>query len=248
MDLQFSSWHWIVLMLAGGLIGMSKAGIGSISIISVSIMAWLFDSRLSTGLVLPLLISADIMAVYHYKRHALWEYLIRLLPWVVLGVILASWWGLYLTPQAFRKWMSLIILISIAGLFYWEKRPAKTIPDHPLFSFSMGLATGFTSMIGNLAGGFSNIYFMSMRISKVHFIGTAAWLFFILNLIKLPFHIIVWKTINFHTLSMDIYLVPSVMMGFYLGKAWVDRLTEHRFRQILLWLTAASSLLIFLQS
>ena len=81
-------------------------------------------------------------------------------------------------------------------MYYWENKKDKTIPSHWTFGGSMGLLAGFTTMIGNLAGAFSNIYFLAMRLPKNNFIGTAAWLFFLINSFKVPFHIWSWETIN----------------------------------------------------
>ena len=142
--------------------------------------------------------------------------------------------------------MAGIILLSVGALFYWEKKPLARIPSHWAVSSVMGLATGFTSMIGNLAGGFSNIYFISMRVLKDNFIGTAAWMFFLLNLFKLPFHIWVWKTVTPETLSLNLILVPGILLGFWLGVKIVANLNERRFKNLILWLTAISSLLVLL--
>ncbi|MEP7267941.1 MAG: sulfite exporter TauE/SafE family protein [Saprospiraceae bacterium] len=239
--------QWCLIFLAAFIIGLSKAGIGSISIIAVTIWAWIFGSRPSTGMVLPMLIMADVLAVYYYKRHAQWSHLIKLMPWIVLGVILAAWYGKHIDAIVFKRLMAGIILISLAALFWWERKPLGKVPSHWLFASSMGLATGFTSMIGNLAGGFSNVYFISMRVFKDHFIGTAAWMFFILNLIKLPFHIWSWHTVTSDTLKLDLLLLPAIVLGFFIGVKLVKRLSDHTFRKVILWLTAISSLLVLFQ-
>jgi len=238
--------QWGLALLAAMIIGMSKAGIGSISIISVSIWAWIFGSRISTGMVLPMLIFADVLAVKYYKRHALWSHLTRLLPWIAAGVLLAVVCGQYINDQVFKRLMAFIILISLFALFWWEKRPMASIPRHWLFAGSMGLATGFTSMIGNLAGGFSTVYFISMRVMKDNFIGTVAWMFFILNSFKLPFHVLVWKTVTPNSLMLNALMIPAIALGFYLGVFLVKRLNEQKFRDVILWLTVISSLLILL--
>lgn len=243
---QLSLLQWLLIFFAAMVIGLSKAGIGSISIISVSIWAWIFGSRMSTGMVLPMLIFADVLAVRYYKRHALWSHLIKLLPWIVIGVILAVICGQYINDQVFKRLMAFIILISLFALFWWEKRPMARVPSHWMFAGSMGLATGFTSMIGNLAGGFSNVYFISMRVLKDNFIGTVAWMFFILNSFKLPFHVLVWKTISPDSLILNAMMTPAIAAGFYLGVILVKRLNEQKFRDVILWLTVVSSLLILL--
>ena len=236
--------QWVLVFLAAAIIGMSKAGIGSISIITVSILAWIFGSRASTGMVLPMLIFADILAVKHYKRHALWEHLVKLLPWIAVGVVLAAVFGHLINDRLFKQLMAAIILISLFALIYFEKKPMASVPDHWLFSGSMGLLTGFTSMIGNLAGGFSNVYFISMRVLKNNFIGTAAWMFFLLNLFKLPFHIWIWKTVTPATFKLNLVMIPVITGGFYLGAFLVRKLNEKGFREVILWLTIVSSLLV----
>ncbi len=238
--------QWGLIFLSAILIGMSKAGINNISVISVAIWAWIFGSRISTGMVLPMLIIADVIAVWYYKRHALWSHLIRLMPWVMVGVIIAAWCGKHIDDQLFKRLMSVILLISVAALFWWEAKSITHIPSHPWFASSMGWATGFTSMIGNLAGAFSNVYFISMRLTKDHFIGTVAWLFFALNLFKLPFHIWMWKTITLHSFVLNLYLIPWIILGFWLGAHLVNRMNDTRFKQMILWLTAISSLLVLL--
>jgi uncharacterized membrane protein YfcA len=247
----FSNFHldtlqWTLVFVASLIIGMSKAGIGSISIISVSIWAWIFGSKVSTGMVLPMLIMADVLAVYYYKRHAIWSHLWTLLPWIAAGVLLAVWCGHAIDDHVFKRLMAFIILISLIALFWWEKKPLAKAPTHWLFAVLMGLATGFTSMIGNLAGGFSNVYFISMRVLKDGFIGTAAWMFFLLNLFKLPFHIWVWKTITPATLFLNLTLFPGIILGFWMGVKLVEHLNERRFKTLILWLTTGSSLLVLL--
>lgn len=238
--------QWLLIVFASLIIGMSKAGIGSISIITVSIWAWIFGSRQSTGMILPMLIIADLLAVYYYKRHAIWSHLWKLIPWIAAGVLLAVWCGHFINDHVFKRLMAFIILISLAALFWWEKKPLDKMPTHWAFAATMGLATGFTSMIGNLAGGFSNVYFISMRVMKHGFIGTVAWMFLMLNLFKLPFHIWVWKTVTPTTLSLDLVLIPGIIIGFMLGVKIVSNLNEKKFRKLVLWLTTISSLLVLL--
>jgi uncharacterized protein len=241
---QIGLFEGTLLCIVGIIIGMSKSGIGAVSIISVSILAWMFGSRLSSGITLPMLIMADVIAVIHYKRNVLWSHVLKLLPWIIVGVVAAAVFGKYIDDKAFKKLMAVIILISVAALFWWEKYPLKKTPSHWLFSSSMGFATGFTSMIGNLAGGFSNVYFISMRVSKDHFIGSAAYMFFILNLFKMPFHIFMWNTISSETLLLNVILLPAIILGFYLGDAIVSKFDGEKYNKVILWLTLLSALVV----
>ena len=59
----------------------------------VTIMALVFGSKSSTGIIVPLLIVGDIFAVIYYNRHARWDYLFKLLPWMIAGVLIGVWIG-----------------------------------------------------------------------------------------------------------------------------------------------------------
>jgi uncharacterized membrane protein YfcA len=109
----------------------------------------------------------------------------------------------------------------------------------------MGLVAGFTTMIGNLAGAFSNIYFLALRIPKNGFIGTAAWLFLVINLFKLPFQIFWWKNISASTIKIDLILLPAMLIGFFLGIKIVSKIRDDSYRKVVIVLTLLGSLLIF---
>ena len=84
---ELSTTQWLLVVICGLLWGMSKAGLKGVAMIAVPIMAFVFGSKPSTGIVLPMLIMADVLAVSYYNRHAQWSYLFKILPWTMLGVI-----------------------------------------------------------------------------------------------------------------------------------------------------------------
>ncbi len=207
-------------------------------IIVVTLMALVHGAKASTGILLPLLIVADVLAVIYYSRYVEKKYLYRLLPWMVVGVLLATVVGKDLPEAIFKKGMAIVILVSVAIMVAWERYPVKRIPEQLWFAGSMGLAAGFTTMIGNLAGAFANIFFLAMRLPKNEFIGTAAWLFFIINVFKLPFHIFSWKTIHIDSLKTDLYLIPAVLFGFYAGLQIVKLFKDQQYRIFIIVITA----------
>jgi uncharacterized membrane protein YfcA len=221
---------------------MSKAGLKGIGILVVILLAFVYEAKASTGILLPMLIIADIIAVIYYRRSVRWDYLKRFLPWMIAGVLFGNYVGKGMPEEIFKKGMATIILISVLIMFAWERYDKNKIPDTLWFTGSMGFAAGFTTMIGNLAGAFSNIFFLASRIPKIEFIGTAAWLFFFINLFKLPFHIWSWKTIDLDTLYINLTLVPGIIVGFYIGLKIVDKFKEHQFRKFILVMTAIGAM------
>jgi uncharacterized protein len=239
--------QWTLAILSALLVGISKAGLNSISIITVTTLAWVFGSKTSTGILLPMLIAGDILAVLHYKRAVDWASFWRLLPWVIVGILVGAWVGKDLDEAVFKKMMAAIVLVVVVGMFWLEKRPLNHVSESKPFAGIMGIATGFTTMIGNQAGGFATVYFLSMRLAKNHFIGTNAWLFLVVNLFKLPFHIFSWHTIHVSSLSINLILLPFCIIGFYIGIFIVQKIDEKHFRPLIMWLTALAAVFVFLR-
>ncbi|WP_136482129.1 sulfite exporter TauE/SafE family protein [Cognatitamlana onchidii] len=239
--------EWIAVSFAVLLLGLSKAGLKGIGIIIVIIMAFVFGEKASTGIVLTQLICADVLAVTYYNRHAQWKYIKILLPWMVVGVLVGVWVGNDISEALFKRLMAVVILVSVVIMFYSERRQSKTIPSGKLFSTSTGFLTGFSTMIGNLAGPISNIYFLAMRFPKNEFIGTAAWLFFIINLFKLPFHIFVWNTVTKESLVLNVVLIPIVVLGFYLGVYVLKFMSNVNYRRFILVITALGGLMMLVR-
>lgn len=166
---------------------------------------------------------------------------------MVVGVLLGVWWGNDISEELFKQVMAFFILATVLVMIWMDRTKTFSIPKHPAFSGFMGLLSGFTSMIGNLAGSFTSIYLLAIRLPKNEFIGTAAWLFFIINVFKLPFHIFVWKTIDQETLKVNLILSPAILIGFYLGIRLVKIINNDLYRKLVLLVTAIGALIILIR-
>jgi uncharacterized protein len=237
--------NWLLVALGAFIIGLSKAGMKGVDMMNVTIMAIVFGGKASTGVVLPLLCFADIMAVKYYHRHAQWSHFWKLLPWMVAGILIGVYIGKDLNETVFRKVMAAIIVITVAIMLLLELRKSITVPHNKLFVAVMGLTSGFTTMLGNLAGAFSNIYFLATRMVKNDFIGTAAWIFLVINLFKLPFQVVYWKNITSASLRIDLFLLPALLVGFFTGIKLVAKIKDNSYRKVVIALTFIGAVFIF---
>lgn len=237
--------NWILIALAAFIIGLSKAGIKGIDMMNVTIMALVFGSKASTGIVLPLLCVADVLAVIYYHRHAQWVHFRRLLPWMMAGILIGLFVGHDLNEAVFRKIMAAIIILTVAIVLLIEWRKSFSVPHTKSFAVVMGLTAGFTTMLGNLAGVISNVYFLAMRLPKNDFIGTAAWLFLVVNVFKLPLQAFFWKNITPATLWINLMLLPALVIGFYSGIYLVARIQDNSYRKVVIVLTMIGAAFIF---
>jgi Predicted permeases len=234
-----------LIALSAFIIGLSKAGLKGIDMLNVTIMAIVFGGKASTGIVLPLLCVADIMAVIYYHRHAQWPHFWKIIPWMFVGILIGVYVGKDMNEAVFRKIMATIIVCTVVIILAMEWRKSVTIPGNKLFVITMGLASGFTTMLGNLAGAFSNVYFLAMRLPKNDFIGTAAWVFLVVNYFKLPFQIIYWKNITASSLLTDLVLLPFLAIGFWAGIKVVAKIKDDSYRKVVIALTFIGAIFIF---
>jgi hypothetical protein len=86
-----------------------------------------------------------------------------------------------------------------------------------------------------------------MRVDKNSFIGTAAWIFLIINLFKFPLQLFFWKNISVQSLKIDAMLVPTLAIGFVTGIFIVGKIKDEQYRKVVLILTLAGSILMLLR-
>lgn len=238
--------HFLILCLAAMFVGMAKTGLSGFGMIAVPLMALVFGSKSSTGLMLPMLIIADVMAVSYYHRHAEWVHLRRLLPFAIIGAALGTLIGQLILDKTFTIIMAVIIFISVGIMIWQEKAHSARVPKSKWFAPCIGIAGGVTTMIGNLAGPVMALYLLAMRMPKKEFIGTAAWFFFTINLVKVPFHVFVWGTITVDSVLLNMSLIPAIAIGAWLGIKLVALLNETMFRNFVIAMTAIAAVVMLL--
>ena len=108
---------WGMLFLSALLIGMSKTGIQGISLLAVPLMAMIFGAKPSTGLILPILCVADLVAVLYYRRIAEWKYVLKLLPAALTGFAVALLVDKHVPPVEFKYLMGGCLLAVLVVMF-----------------------------------------------------------------------------------------------------------------------------------
>jgi uncharacterized protein len=246
-SLHLSVFEWSIVMICGMLVGMSKVGVPGVTMIVVPAMAFIFGAKQSTGVLLPILMMADIFGVAYYHRHASWTHLIKVLPWAVAGLLIALWIGEKVNDEQFKNLIAILVFFSI-GLMIWQDKRKGTqfFPDKWWFAASMGILGGFATMIGNVAGPVFAIYLLAMHLPKNNFIGTSAWFFLIINFSKFPLQMFVWNNINAESLLIDLVTLPAIALGAFLGFKIVKIIPEKTFRGFVIAITFISAFLLLL--
>lgn len=244
---DFTTIQWIFLAICAMFVGMSKVGVPGVSMIVVPTLAFIFGGKPSTGILLPMLMMADVFGVSYYHRHAEWKFLLKLLPWAFVGIGIALWVGEVVNDEWFKNIIAILVFVCIALMLWKDKSKGKNLfPDTWWFAALMGVLGGFATMIGNVAGPIFAVYLLAMHLPKNNFIGTGAWFFIIINFSKFPLHIFIWKTIHWETLKLDFILLPAIALGALVGIWAVKKIPEHTYRTFVIIITALSAFLLLI--
>ncbi|MFE4177312.1 sulfite exporter TauE/SafE family protein [Streptomyces sp. NPDC056909] len=128
MDITW--WGFAALALAAALVGFSKTAVSGANTVSLAVFAAVLPARGSTGVLLPLLIVGDVLAVLTYRRHAHWPTLWRLFPAVAAGVVVGTVFLLRADDAAVRTSIGAILLL-MAGVTVWRRRGASDGTKEP---------------------------------------------------------------------------------------------------------------------
>jgi uncharacterized membrane protein YfcA len=242
-QLHLSALGWLAVIGGAFGVGLNKGGLTGLGILPVLLFAVVLQARESTGYILPLLIVGDICAVIIYRRDVIWKVFWTLLPPAVAGIVLGYLMMGTISDAAFGPLIGWIIIALIAVQITRSAlgEQLEHVFESRGFGLVMGVLTGFTTMIANAAGPVANLYFLSVRLPKWNLIGTSAWLFFVINLCKVPFSMSLGLT-NLPSLTLAVVLAPLVVAGFFSGRQMAKVMPQKIFEWFLLGCTAVGAL------
>lgn len=241
--LDLSTPQLIPLYLAALVIGISKTSIGGAGTIAVAIFAAILPAKESTGIILPLLILGDVFAISIYRRHAEWGLLVRLFPYVAVGVVAGAGFIRVVDDTVMRRSIGVLLILLVAIHLLRQHRLRKrgtVVPmtgrGRRLTSLGFGFLAGFTTMVANAGGPPMSIYLFTMGLGVMSFLGTGAWFFFIVNCFKVPFSIGL-GLLSLDSLQLDLHLAPAVVVGALIGWWIARRMDQKKFEN---WVLGAS--------
>ncbi len=234
-------WQWALGVFSAFVIGVAKTGAPGLGTLIAPLMVIVVgDARQATAWALPVLITADVFAVWYWRRQAEARQLFSLAPWVLAGIV-AGAFALGLPELAIRRMLGVIVFAMMLIYLKRRFRPAAVVHGNPAF---YGLATGFSSTVANAAGPVMNLYLLSRNLPKEEFVATGAWFFLSLNLVKAPVYAY-HGLYSRNSLTFDAMMIPVVLAGALTGR-WVVRVMPQKlFEFLVIALTVVSCLLLF---
>ncbi|GAA3149796.1 sulfite exporter TauE/SafE family protein [Streptomyces rameus] len=250
---HISGWEFAALAFAALLVGFSKTAVSGANTVSLAIFAAVLPARASTGVLLPVLIAGDVLAVLTYRRHAHWPTLWRLFPAVAVGVVAGTLFLVWADDGIVRTSIGAILLL-MAGVTVWRRRTAgKTEEPEAVTSRAgrtkaraYGVLGGFTTMVANAGGPVMSLYLLSAGFRKLGFLGTSAFFFLIVNVLKVPFSAGL-GLIDGRSLLLDAALAVFVVPGALFGKWAVNRINQRLFEQLVIAATVVGGVQLLLR-
>jgi uncharacterized membrane protein YfcA len=235
----------IAVGMACFLTGFSKAGLGGgIGFLMSPFLTLVMPLNKAVGVLLPILIFADIftLAVYWKK----WE--IRRI-WILLagglvGVTLATYLLARLSADLLKRGLALVILLFlIYRLFEKRIRASSSYQVRPWHGLLAGSTAGFASTLAHAGGPPITIYLLLQRLEPTAFIATSALFFAVLNWIKVPYYYFA-GLFDFPLQLRLIWLVPLAPLGVWTGRLLVKRLDKLLFERVVITLLVISVILL----
>lgn len=223
---------WAVAIGAVFIVGLSKSGlVGSMGMVAVPLLALVMPARDATGMMLPVLLAMDAIAIWIYRRDANWHVLWIMLPGAMVGTLL-GWllWSYVTDAQVLLAVGIITVLFMLDALLPIRKRLPDTPPSRGWGAF-WGGAAGLTSFISHTGGPPFQIYTLPLGMSPTMYSATTAFFFAIVNTSKLiPFYFL--GTLSVSNLELSAILIPFGLAGVGIGVFLVRRISTKAFYAI----------------
>ena len=200
--------------------GIAKGGfVGPISMLAVPLMSLVMSPLKAAGILLPLLVLMDIIAVWIFWKKWNIKILKIIVPASIVGIVFGAFTFQYTSENQIRLIVGIITILFVMISFV-QKNNLLLKPTNRKGYFWAG-TSGYTSFLIHAGAPPMNFYMLPLKLDKVTYIGTATFAYFIINIVKLiPYYFL--GLLGPSNLKISISLIPiaiiSVGIGYYLQK------------------------------
>jgi uncharacterized membrane protein YfcA len=227
--MDYSLTAYICIAIAAVLIGFSKTSVGGLVILAVPLVAIGFPGKQSTGIILPLMVFADLLAVIYYRRDCNWRVIFKFFPLTAVGVGIGYLILNSIPNHIFNIVLGITIIVMLLVGMLVERVKLSPVAQWS-YTIVVGLLVGISTMLANAAGPLLGIYFLQLGMDKKGFIGTRSWYFLLLNAFKLPFSASL-GLVTVDSLMLNAMCIPLALLGGYIGYRLIGFLNENVFKR-----------------
>lgn len=205
-------------------LGLSKGGFAGIGQMATPMLALVMPPLEAAAILLPIMLVQDSAALWVYRKEWSGRIFLIVLPGALVGIGLAWLFAAYVSDAVVR----ILIGVTTIGFvtFSWlAPTPAPRPSNKPAIASGVvsGVFSGFTSTLCQAGGPPFHIYVLSQKLTKMNFVGTTAYFFAAVNLLKVVPYFALGQ---FSTTGMgtSVALLPLAIATNLLG-FWVVRIT-----------------------
>ncbi|NTZ91354.1 sulfite exporter TauE/SafE family protein [Agrobacterium tumefaciens] len=210
-----------VTVLAVVLVGLSKGGLGGMSLLGVPLMALVMSPVTAAAILLPILVVMDMVGVAAWRKWVDWRIMRQLLPAAVLGIGL-GWMTAEITSDAVvRLIVGLVSAVFVLRVVLARGVLLMAAKERPMAGRFWSLLAGYTSFVAHAGSPPLQVYLLPLRMDPKVFTGTNVMFFAITNVLKLvPYAAL--GGFGAQNLGRAALMVPLAIVSTWLG-AWTVR-------------------------
>ena len=231
---------YLAIGFAAVMFGIDKSLASGAGLLSVATLTAVMPAHQASGLTLLMAICADWSAIWAYRGNVSVKSLVRLIPFVIVGICGGIAFLYVADNTAMRRTIGIILAIFV-GMYFLNlirkrlsgntEAPTKKSPEET-DGIVCGVLAGFTTMVANAAGPVTAIFFLSENLPVIRFLGTTAWFYLIVNLIKLPISIHLGMITWAGFLSMA-WTIPLIIVTVMIGRAIASHVSQEVFTKLI---------------
>lgn len=233
---------WIFTGLAIIILGISKSGVSGAAILALPLMMMVMPVDKVAATMLPLLILCDLNAIYHHRSNVVWKQVFAIFIPAILGIAIGTfiWWkvgqaGVDDYALGLKRFVGVIAIVF--GLYILARESSMEWASRHkagrVWAVIAGVSAGITTTLAHAAGPIVSLYLFSQSMGRTLFVGTMAWTFTLLNITKLPFYAAIGM-IRADVLYFDLFLVPLIPLGSWMGKWILENISETVFNRVIM--------------
>jgi hypothetical protein len=226
----------LVFALAALLIGLSKGGLGGPVPVSLTapLLSLVMPVQQAVGIVLPLLIFADMFALYFYWGKWDMRYIRTMLPIGVIGTIAGVALLVTLSGAVLGRVIGVITLVAVVYRVLQPRLTRLAYTPRPWHAPLAGLLSGFASALANAgAPPFTAYLLLQPQMNPITFVGTTTLFFAVVNLLKVPGYVASGIT-DLTLLGQAPWILVLIPCGVWLGRWVVRHMNPRLFEQTML--------------
>jgi uncharacterized protein len=217
---------YLVAIPAVTALGLSKGGFSGLGTLAVPLMALAVSPVQAMGILVPILLTQDVVTLWSYRRTWDAHVLKVMIPGQIAGVCLAWALAAYVPDAAIRLAVG-VIAVSFTLNHWLGVSALLRMRPTPFAGFLWGGASGVGSFLANSGAPPFQIYVLPQKLEKETFVGTYSVFFACSNALKVVPYFMLGQ-LSAPNMQTSLTLLPLAILTNIAG-VWLVRRTPAEF-------------------